>query len=482
MIGEILNKRYRLLRILGTGRCGKTFLAEDTQSEGLVSCVIKQFEPEAKDTLSLRKAKYLFAREVKTLKILGQSDRIPRLLDYFRQSEKFYLVHEFVNGTDLAQELGQPWTEIEVSELLREILEIVEVAHREKVVHQDIKPSNIIRRKSDNKLMLIDFGSIKKINNQMANAEGNTMISVPIGTPGYMAPEQKSLKPRLASDIYAVGTICLYALTGTEPKNLPLDHYSETIQWRGLVRLSPQFTKIIDRLVSPNLDRRYADAGEALLTVRKLSSGGKLLDLKTIGGIGIFLVALLGGGFYYWRLESSLNQTSEMEMFETEQTNFPLVYQNARHGVSMKYPAAWKLSLPESESATVAQFSPEKDDSFLIPPKVKIEVASAQAKSLDEYTTNLVYQITQQPKAKIIDSRPAKFAGRDGHKISYTLVDPKNSLEQRYLQVWTLKNNLVYGVIYEATVNDYADFLDTVELEMLNTVQIESPKATEEPS
>ena len=137
MIGD-LNERYRILSILGTGRCGKTFLVEDTQSKGLVSCVIKQFEPEAKDPLSLRKAKYLFAREVKTLKILGQSDRIPDLLDYFRQGEGLYLVHEFVNGTDLAQELGKPWTKIKVLNLLQEILEIVEVAHREQVIHQDI--------------------------------------------------------------------------------------------------------------------------------------------------------------------------------------------------------------------------------------------------------------------------------------------------------------------------------------------------------
>ena len=476
MIGD-LNERYRLLSILGTGRCGKTFLAEDTQSQGLVSCVIKEFEPEAKDTLSLRKAKYLFAREVKTLKILGQSDRIPNLLDYFQQREKFYLVHEFVNGSDLAQELGKPWTEDKVLGLLREILEIVEVAHREQVIHQDIKPSNIIRRKSDGNLMLIDFGSIKKINNQMANEEGNTIISVPIGTTGYMAPEQKSLKPKLASDIYAVGMVCLYALTGVEPKDIPLDHDSEAVRWQDLVKLSPQFAKVIDKMVSPSLDRRYASAGEALLTVRKLKLGGKLLDFKTKVGVGIFLAALFGAGFYYWQLESSLNNTSQTDVFETEQS-FPLVYRNAVHGVSMKYPPTWKLSLPESESSAIAEFSPEQDDSFLIPPTVRMEVSPSSSESLDQYTTNLVYQITQQPKAKIIDSRPTIFAGGNGHKIIYTLVDPNNDIEQKYMQVWTLKGDRVYAVTYAASTDDYPDFLNTVESNMFNTVEIE-PEQTE---
>jgi len=220
MIGETLDGHYRVLSLLGTGRCGHTYLGLDIKATPEVRCVIKQFEPEAKDTLSLRKAKYLFAREVKNLQILGKSDRIPDLLGYFRQGEKFYLVHEYVEGKDLTHELGeQPWQDVQVLGLLKEILEIVEVAHQEKVIHQDIKPSNIIRRKSDGKLMLIDFGSVKKINNQMANSEGNTSLTKPIGTPGYMAPEQKSIRSKLASDIYSVGMIGIYALTGVEPKD-----------------------------------------------------------------------------------------------------------------------------------------------------------------------------------------------------------------------------------------------------------------------
>ena len=92
MIGVTLNQRYRVLRLLGVGRCGQTYLAQDIQDSQANLCVIKQFEPEAKDPLSLRKAKYLFAREVKILRILGKSDRIPNLLSHFREAGKFYLV------------------------------------------------------------------------------------------------------------------------------------------------------------------------------------------------------------------------------------------------------------------------------------------------------------------------------------------------------------------------------------------------------
>ena len=101
MIGETLNKRYYILKLLGSGEHGQTYLAEDRQTPDNTKLVIKQFEPKAQDTLSLRKAKYLFAREVKIQKILSKSDRIPNLIAYFRQGTKFYLVHQFIDGADL---------------------------------------------------------------------------------------------------------------------------------------------------------------------------------------------------------------------------------------------------------------------------------------------------------------------------------------------------------------------------------------------
>lgn len=472
MIGETLNEKYRILRLLGTGKCGQTYLAEDIETNPTVKCVVKQFEPEAKDTLSLRKAKYLFAREVKVLQILGQCDRIPNLLDYFRQGDRFYLVHQFVEGTDLTHELGDRlWTPVEVKDLLKEILEIVEVAHREKVIHQDIKPSNIMRRKSDGHLMLIDFGSVKKIYHQMANAEGNTSVTAPTGTPGYMAPEQKSLKPKLASDIYAVGMIGIYALTGVEPQDIALDGDTETVQWHNLIQVDPDFTRFLDRMVSHDLNRRYLSASEALSTVRSLKFGSKLLDLKNVIGAGVLLLVILGTGYYYWQLESSLTTTSPEPMFEEDQTQFPFLYRNDANGISMKYPSSWKIA-KSGDRGTIAKLTPQKDRSYLVAPEVSIEVEPSNADSLDKYTTNSVYKITQLPNAKVIDSRPVSFAGAKGHKIIFTTINPALNLEQKYLQLWTLKGDRAYKVTYQATSDDYADFAKTVEEEMIRSIKI----------
>ena len=474
MIGTTLDGRYHILRLLGTGKHGQTYLAEDRQAQGHPHCVVKQFEPEAQDTLSLRKVKYLFAREIKIQKILAKSDRIPNLIGHFRQENKFYLVHQFIDGTDLAQELGsgKQWTAEQVVGLLREILEIVEVAHREKVIHQDIKPSNIIRRKSDGKLILIDFGSVKKLHNLMANAEGNTSLSVPIGTEGYMAPEQKSIKPKLASDIYAVGAIAIYALTGVEPKDIPLERDTEKVQWRDLVSVDEKLAKVLDRMVDPDFRQRYPSASEALNTVRNLKLGKKLSNLNISIVAGTIFLAILGAGYYYWQLEMSLNKTLDSTgYFEAEKNQFPFLYRNSEYGIEMKYPSSWKLERP-NQNQELAQFKPQESQSDLIPPQVSIEVAQSGVNSLEEYTTNAVYQITKLPEAKIIDSRPIKFGEGDGHKIIYTGVNPDNNLPLKYLQIWTLRGDRVYIITYQADLEQYDSFEETVENEMLKTIKI----------
>jgi eukaryotic-like serine/threonine-protein kinase len=477
MIGSTLNKRYFIVSLLGTGEYGKTYLAEDRQNPKNPRCVIKEFEPKAKDTISLRKAKYLLAREAKILKILGHSDRIPELLAYFQAGNKFYLVHQLIEGTDLTQELGsgKQWTAEQVVGLLREILEIVEVAHQEKVIHQDIKPSNIIRRKSDGKLMLIDFGSVKKLHNQMANAEGKTELTVPIGTEGYMSPEQKSIKPRLASDIYGVGMIGILALTGVEPKNIPWDYDTEIVQWKGLAQVDEKLSRVLDRMIFPDFRQRYTSATEALKVVRnlKLSKKLKLLDFKTIIGAGVFLLGISGAGYYYWQLESSLSKMPDASgYYETEPEQFPFIFRNAKYGIEMKYPFDWKLSEPKQSERAIAQFVPEKSQSDLIPPKVQIEVTPSNNTLLEQYTTDAVYQITKLPQVKIIDSRPIKFARGDGHKIIYTAVNPENNIELQYLQIWTIKGDRIYTIIYQANLEQYDNFAAIVENEMLESLKI----------
>ena len=81
------------------------------------------------------------------------------------KTKNFILVQEFIEGHTLSEELipGQRWSESQVIQLLQEVLGILEFVHHQGVIHRDIKPDNIIRRSSDHKLVLVDFGAVKQL-------------------------------------------------------------------------------------------------------------------------------------------------------------------------------------------------------------------------------------------------------------------------------------------------------------------------------
>ena len=105
----------------------------------------------------------------------------------------------------------------------------MEFIHGQGVIHRDIKPDNIIRRKQDGKLVLIDFGAVKQVRMQQVTSVGQVSVTVAIGTPGYMPTEQSSGKPRPSSDIYALGMVGIQAVTGLLPSQLKEDEDGEAI-------------------------------------------------------------------------------------------------------------------------------------------------------------------------------------------------------------------------------------------------------------
>lgn len=269
--GQKLGGRYQILSQLGQGGFGATFVAEDQHLPGKQQCVVKQLKPQATDRLTLQTARRLFDTEAQTLYRLGTHEQIPRLLAYFEENQEFYLVQEYIEGHDLAQELtpGKQFSEDEVISLLREILKILEFVHQQNVIHRDINPQNIIRRKKDGKLVLIDFGAVKQVSTQVVRGE-QTSVTVAIGTPGYRPSEQANGKPKLCSDIYAVGTVGIQALTGCLPEQLPTDPQTSEISWHEQVTVSPELAKVMDKMVCYDFRQRYSSATEALQALKDL--------------------------------------------------------------------------------------------------------------------------------------------------------------------------------------------------------------------
>ncbi|KAM3102679.1 protein kinase domain-containing protein [Phormidesmis sp. 146-12] len=265
----LLRGRYRVLQPLGQGGFGKTFLAVDEDRLN-TRCVIKQFSPQLKGTKALEKAIKLFEQEAVRLHELGEHPHIPALLAYFEQDQRLYLVQQFIEGPTLSQELSRqgPFSEQKIREVLVRLLPILKFVHDRHVIHRDITPSNIIRRKIDNRLVLIDFGVAKLLTEATSTQPGTK-----IGTEGYAPVEQlRSGKAYPASDLYSLGATCLYLLTQVKPEDLydPLAGrwlWRERLTQRG-AGISDRIGQILDKMLKDLVNDRYQSADEAMHDLR----------------------------------------------------------------------------------------------------------------------------------------------------------------------------------------------------------------------
>ncbi len=177
---------------------------------------------------------------------------------------------------------GQPFSEEKVIEILNEVLEILVFVHGNGVIHRDLKPSNLIRRDSDDRLVLIDFGAVKELNGR----QGQSPRTVRIGTIEYMPIEQFEYNPQLNSDIYALGMIGIQGLTGLPPEELSKlkdfnQGHKRDIFWRHLAICSVGLADILDKMVCYDYRDRYQSAAEVLAELKKLKDSPQLaIDKK----------------------------------------------------------------------------------------------------------------------------------------------------------------------------------------------------------
>ncbi len=271
---SLLRGRYRVLQPIGHGGFGRTYLMVD-EDRLKARCVLKQFLPQVKGTGSHRqanldKAIQLFNQEAVRLHDLGEHPQIPALLAYFEQGNQLYLVQQFVEGPTLLRELHQrgPFGEEQVEAVLLDLLPVLEFVHSQQVVHRDIKPTNVIRRRSDRRLVLIDFGLAKQL-----SVTDSAQTGTKLGTEGYSPIEQlRSGKAFPASDLYSLGVTCLHLLTGIKPDELydPMRGWiwKERLAERGL-GVSDRLEHVLMKLTQDLVSNRYQSAAEVLQDLKK---------------------------------------------------------------------------------------------------------------------------------------------------------------------------------------------------------------------
>lgn len=273
----ILHNHYRAIKVLGKGGFGATFIGVDFTKEENVLCVIKQLRPNADDPKSIETAINLFQREAKILAQINHP-QIPKLIDYFEDSGQFYLIQELINGKNLQKEIKKNgvYGELAIRQFLEEITPIIKYIHSQKIIHRDIKPGNILRRKKDHKLVLIDFGAVKdQVNTQLDKTLGQTAFTqFSVGTQGYAPPEQLAMRPIYSSDIYALGATCVYLLTGKSPRKFDVDVETGCMLWQHEVNVSNFFKHILEKMLAINTRERFKTIDElmAALNIEPLAN------------------------------------------------------------------------------------------------------------------------------------------------------------------------------------------------------------------
>ena len=274
LIGTTLRNRYKITELLGSGGFGNTYLAVDLDLPAQPSCVVKHLKPKNPNPGVMPIAQRLFDSEAQTLYRLGnENNQIPELFAHFEEGGQFYLVQEFVDGHDLTKEIipGSCKSEQVVFKLLQDILKVLVFVHQNNVIHRDIKPQNLRRRRKDGKIVLIDFGAVKEISAMSVNNQGHQTVA--IGTPGYMPAEQQDRRPCFSSDIYALGIICLQALTGLEPDKLPRDFHTGELCcafFSECTQINPGLKAFLDTMVRYDYRQRYQNATLALEALQPL--------------------------------------------------------------------------------------------------------------------------------------------------------------------------------------------------------------------
>ncbi|AVZ30135.1 serine/threonine-protein kinase F [Nodularia spumigena UHCC 0039] len=272
-LGTVVDNRYRIIRQLGQGGFGRTYLAEDNH-KSQQTCVLKEFAPQVQAQQDLDKAKELFEREANVLKTL-QHPQIPRfhasLQVQIGSKDFFFLVQDYIDGINYDQLLeqrqsqGTAFSEGEVITLLEQILPVLSYIHSRDVVHRDISPDNLIWRRSDHMPMLIDFGGVKQLPAAqgfwLTHLGGNNTL---LGKKGYAPEEQlRQGKVFFNSDLYSLAVTVLVLLTGKEPQKL-YDSYQGIWYWGKEIRVSSNFESVLKKMLAYKPSDRYERADQIL--------------------------------------------------------------------------------------------------------------------------------------------------------------------------------------------------------------------------
>ncbi len=262
----LLNNRYQVTRILEDGPWSIAWLAEDTQLPSRRQCIIRQVKPLTADAYIQKQLCDRIQAEIDTWQKLGGiHDQIPWLSSFADTTGQVYLIEEWVPGLTLTQTVQKQGAldEITVQQILTKLLSLVDYLHQNQVVHCALEPNNIVLREDDQKPVL-QYGSM--LNQVIAKTflENNVRPMPWIATSGFLPYEQVILDQHYySSNLYSLGLISTYLLTGKDPYDL-FNLATSTCDWSPETSVAESaFVAILNKAIA-----RFP--GERFLTARQM--------------------------------------------------------------------------------------------------------------------------------------------------------------------------------------------------------------------
>jgi len=247
--------RYVIVRLLGKGGMGAVYLASDSRITGKVWAVKEMSDAVLLDPAEKQTAIRAFESEANLLAKLDHPN-IPKVVDYFAEAGKYFLVMDFVPGKTLEtmmEERHVPFPEQQVAEWGVQLCDVLSYLHNRQppVIFRDLKPGNVMLQ-PDGALKLIDFGIARVFK------PGRSSDTSAIGTPGFAAPEQHGRAQTDArSDVYSLGVMLHHLVTGHDPAS---DPFNLPLARRLNRQVSPQFEEALARATALQTDSRYQSA------------------------------------------------------------------------------------------------------------------------------------------------------------------------------------------------------------------------------
>ena len=289
MIGRIFNNRYQITECIGVGGMAEVYRATDNVLGRIVA--VKVMLPQfASDENFARR----FKQEAASAANLS-SPYIVNVYDWGQDDGTYYIVMEFVRGSDLKTAIKERGAinQRKVAEIGSQVCQALSVAHKQDIIHRDVKPQNIMVQ-PDGNVKVMDFG--------IARAKNSTMDKTAsvLGTAHYISPEQaqgKDLTP--ASDLYSLGVVMYEAATGKLPFDGP-DAVSVAMKQVQEIPVPPSEIKpdidpgleaIIMKAMSKNPGERFATAMEMRYALNDFLMGRPV----NVGGFTSAQTAVIGG-------------------------------------------------------------------------------------------------------------------------------------------------------------------------------------------